>query len=467
MFRSVQDTRPIDVAVTDGVPALGRPALLDAVVGGVWVALVAAWASDRPWERRTVGGSAAWLGALSSLTAVSGLFLFATTIVLSARFGVVESLVGGLDKVYLRHHRYGSLAFALLLLHPALLTWERAQVWVARAARLWHPSGSVSALAGQVALALMIPAMVATLYLTVRHQRLVVLQRVLGLLVIPASIHALASDGRSTGGDASPLVRWLMWVAIAGAVLALVKHTVLGRRLDRHRPYVVASVEAVGPGLDAITLQPTAGQLHFVPGQFAFLRLRDDAVPTEPHPFSIASSPEGTALRFVVKELGDWTGKVGGISAGSSAVVEGPYGRFSHRFVRGRSQLWVAGGIGITPFLAMAASLQPTGCPYDVDLVWCLPSPTTTPPLIAELEALAAGREHLRVHVRSDADHVEDGPVTAPELRELCASSRGAPLVDREVLICGPEEMRVALRRQFLDLGIQARRLHEEGFRYR
>ena len=45
---------------------------------------------------------------------------------------------------------------------------------------------------------------------------------------------------------------------------------------------------------------------------------------------------------------------------GAVAVLEGPYGEFSYRTSVRPEQVWVAGGIGITPFLSMARSLEPS-----------------------------------------------------------------------------------------------------------
>jgi predicted ferric reductase len=398
---------------------------------------------------------------MASLAGLSGLLLFGVTVVLSARFRWVESLVGGLDKVYRSHQRLGSLAFVVILVHPALLSWERAHLSVRRAARVWLPGGDAGMLAGQAALALMIPALVLTLFAAVRHQTLVALQRLLGLLFMPAAFHAITADGTAAE---TPILRALTIVIVTLGLASLVKHTLLGRTLDRHRPYEVVSVRHLGTDLAELRLRPTEGAMQFVPGQFAYLRLRDAAVSAEPHPFSIASSAAEDELRFVVKELGDWTGGLESVASGTAAVAEGPYGRFSHRFVKGRRQLWVAGGIGITPFLSMAASLAVDGCPYDVDLVWCYPRHDTAPELLDELSSLAAQRPHLRLHARCDLEHPL---LSAAALADICATSPAGPLADREVLLCGPTVMRDALRSQLLDAGVRAPRIHEEGFAYR
>ena len=48
------------------------------------------------------------------------------------------------------------------------------------------------------------------------------------------------------------------------------------------------------------------------------------------HPFSITSSPGEPRLRITVKAVGDYTRALRRLEPGADAVVEGPYGSFSH-----------------------------------------------------------------------------------------------------------------------------------------
>ena len=48
---------------------------------------------------------------------------------------------------------------------------------------------------------------------------------------------------------------------------------------------------------------------------------------SEPHIFTIASGPDEPALRFFIRDLGDWTTKMQTADLRATVVVEGPYGR--------------------------------------------------------------------------------------------------------------------------------------------
>ncbi len=424
--------------------------LAPALIGVLVMISVVLWAQARPWDSRMVNTPAKF-GAVSSLSAVLGTVLLSTTIVLSARARIVENATGGLDRTYRLHHWLGGIAFALLALHPSLLAWRYAQVSWRRAAHLWLPSTSDRALtAGQIALWTMSAAMAVTVFVHVRHQVLVWLQRLLGAAFLPAAYHVFG-----IGGDVDtnrPLRLYLAVVTAAGGA-ALLYHSVLGRWLVRHHHYRVSDIRALPGGIDDVRLEPTGPPMSFVPGQFGFLRFRDQDIGREAHPFSIASPPCGSELRFVVKELGDYTRQLlHDVRPGADAVIEGPYGRFSHRFVRGRDQVWIAGGIGIAPFLSMAGALPGSG--YRAELYYCYPDEDQAPfrDELSELDATIA-----ELTVREICDR-RDGFLSATTI------AANGPLENREFLLCGPPTMMHTLRDQLSDAGVSANHIHFEEF---
>jgi predicted ferric reductase len=421
-----------------------------ALVSGLVVLTTLLWLDARPWVTRTVN-TPARLGAVSSFVAVQGTVLLSATIVLSARHRFVEGVLGGLDRVYRMHHWLGAVAFALLAFHPALLAWRYSRVSWHRAAHLWLPAGSDLALtAGQLALWVLCAGMVLTVFVRVRHAVLVWTQRVLGVAFLPAAYHAMRIGG-DVGNDQA--LRRFMFAVCAVGLAALVFHTFLGRwTMPQHR-YRLVRIRPLPGGVDELLLGPAGPPMRFVPGQFGFLRFRHEAIGGEAHPFSIASPPGEETVRFVVKELGDYTRRLlTEVHEGAEAVIEGPYGRFSHQVVRGVDQVWIAGGIGIAPFLSMAASLPGSG--IRADLYYCFPDEDQAP-FLAELVRLEAEVPELTVHARCDR---HDGLLTAEAL------AAHGPLREREFLLCGPPVMMHSLRRQLRRAGVPPRRIHFEEF---
>ncbi|WP_025115074.1 ferric reductase-like transmembrane domain-containing protein [Lysinibacillus fusiformis] len=92
-------------------------------------------------------------------------------------------------------------------------------------------------------------------------------------------------------------------------------------------------------------------KLHYRPGQFLFLKIFQEGIEKAPHPFSI-SGGDGEKIRVTMKAVGDFTKQVyNEIQVDTPVAIDGPFGHFD--FAKGANQqLWIAGGIGITPFIA-------------------------------------------------------------------------------------------------------------------
>ena len=104
-------------------------------------------------------------------------------------------------------------------------------------------------------------------------------------------------------------------------------------------------------------MAPKKGLLAYEAGQFAFFSFAALS-PRESHPFTIASAPSGENLRIIVKASGDFTSElVRAVEVGDEVRVEGAYGHLTERHCDSQQEVWVAGGIGITPFLSRAHAL--------------------------------------------------------------------------------------------------------------
>jgi predicted ferric reductase len=83
------------------------------------------WARSAPLDQRFTG-QLATLTSIAVLCAFAGTSAFALNLVLGARLRPVETLFGGLDRMYRVHRINGQLAFVLLLCHFAFILASRA-----------------------------------------------------------------------------------------------------------------------------------------------------------------------------------------------------------------------------------------------------------------------------------------------------------------------------------------------------
>jgi len=277
--------------------------------------------------------------------------------------------------------------------------------------------------------------------------------RFTGMFVAAGFLHGLL-DATTFG---SPVLRW-SYVGIAGAGLAFYLYReLLARRFMPLHDYQVERVTTVGDGLVEIQLRPLGRRLDFVPGQFAmvYLEARDG---WHRHPFTITSASLEQGIRFTVKALGDWTGAIADlVEPGMPAVIAGPHGRFTHR--KGTEhQVWVAGGVGVTPFLSWLRSLDEHPVNAQVDFFYT--SAEDPVPYADEIETIAAQHTQIRAHIVRSA---LDGRLTAATVLDHVS----APPQDLSVFLCGPEPLVAAMAEGLRAGGVPPARFHREYFDWR
>ena len=176
-----------------------------------------------------------------------------------------------------------------------------------------------------------------------------------GIFLIAAYHGATAQlKERWLGTPAGYMLLILLAIGVIAAVIALFQQIGASRTATA----VIQQIEQYEHGILDIRLTTQNPFMH-QPGQYAFLKFAHD---NEPHPFTIASSGDDpNRLRFAIKKLGGFTASLPNhLQIGQSVDVEGPYGEFTFEGP-GERQVWVAGGIGITPFLAQLDYLASHG----------------------------------------------------------------------------------------------------------
>ena len=407
------------------------------------------WALAHPLTERFATPASA-LKSLANIAALVGTAAFAVTLVLGSRLGVVERLFVGLDRMYRAHRRLGLGAMSLVVLHALLLVLSRAQFSGVSAWTLFAPRAGWKIFAGVVALAGLLAGLALTLLVRMRHETFVRVQRSMAIVFLLASVHVFVVSG--TKASSRPLTVYLLLLTVL-ALAAFARRSLFGRLLIRRRRYRIARVNRLADDAVEIVLTWEGDNLRFQPGQFVFVRFSQFG--REAHPFSITSAPDETTLRLLVKALGDHTGALMDLPPGGSADLEGPYGGLSHLALTNSRQVWIAGGIGITPFLSMARSLNGTG--YEIDLYYCTEAADQAY-FLEELFQVADRNPRVRViPIRK----VDLGRLSADDIE---AASRDLP--EKDILICGPPVMIRNLTGQFRARGVPRARIHHEDFSF-
>lgn len=403
------------------------------------------------------------LRALGILTGAAGTALWVASLVLMLRFRALDRRFGGLDRQYFAHHIAGTLAYLLLLAHPVLLV---AAAWVASpqsAAALAQPWGQGAALiAGWLGLAGLMAMMFATFFSGMAYARWKRLHAASALAYVFALAHVaelLPAWGEGRLG-AIALV-----VAMAGGFVAIALRRQLDRTALDARSFVVERATRVSPTTIEVALAPPAAGAPFAyaAGQFVFVAF--DAGPgyagcRDYHPFTIASAPGGARFTLLIRALGGCTARMQGLAPGTRAHVQGPYGGMFREADFTRPQVWIGGGIGITPFIAMAEALPASTCApaASVDVYMLARDPHDAPGLAA-LRAAAARVPHLRL--------IELTANEGPQAVRAAVLAASAPLAARDIYLCGPPGMLEATLAWLAAEGVPDARIHAERFDFR
>lgn len=222
------------------------------------------------------------------------------------------------------------------------------------------------------------------------------------------------------------------------------------------QPYTVSNLETTGGAL-AVSITADGRPIRHQAGQFSFVQFMQPGF-AEVHPFTISKAPDSDGmLRFTIKDLGDFTGRLSSaLKPGASVRVLGPFGHFRLRQEK-HPQIWIASGVGITPFMAWAEALpEITGA---VHLFYSVRTRAAAPHL-EELEEIARRKPNLTLHL------VETQHEERLSARRIIDAIGEKPMHMR-VAFCGPGDMRRALMRQFSDAGLPTRRFHFEEFEIR
>jgi predicted ferric reductase len=390
----------------------------------------------------------ATLKSVANLAALFGIAAWAANLVLASRIRPVERALGGLEHLYGLHRRVGVLVVVLAGTHAVFLTLHAG----GSALDLYVPAAGWETFTGVVALVALVALVVTSLVGRVSYQTFVLVQRLLGACFILGALHTFAVGG--TLADSPTLTIYLACLTAAG--LASLGYRLIGGPvgIGRHG-YRVDEVRRLDDDAVEIVMAPVGRPLAFQAGQFVYASFHQIGLPREAHPFTIASAPSDDSLRIAVKRLGDFTGSLMKLRPGSEAQLEGPFGCFNLRSNPGHPQTWIAGGIGITPFLSWARSLDG---PMPADLYYCTPGPEQAH-FLDELYDIADRCPAFRVI-----------PIRKQSLGHLTVSDIEAVnpnLAQGHVFICGPPVMIDNLTAGLATRGVSPHRIHSETFDFR
>lgn len=411
---------------------------------------VARWFFMLPLNIRLFDSNAV-MTSLGQIAGLLGMALFSLNLILASRLKFLDKYFYGLDKVYNYHRATGAIAFSLLLFHPLFLVVKYVQISLRSAALFLLPfTGDPAITYGIIALILMIALMSVTFYIKLKYQNWKISHKFMVAVFVFAILHTLYI---SSDISRDAVLRFYILALACLGLAAGFYRSFLSKFLNNNFTYKIIGLNRLNRSMVEIELKPTGRMIKFQAGQFVFLSFKAAGLNQEIHPFTIASSPREENLKFVIKALGDYTDRLENLRVGDLASVEGPFGKFSYKNVANKNQVWLAGGVGITPFLSMAGDLRDSDC--KIDLYYCTKDKAEAV-LLERLAGLSLANHNFKIRSWCSVD---SGRINAEKIAEL---SQG--LAGKDIFICGPAPFMESLEEQFLEMKIPASSIHWENF---
>ncbi len=422
------------------IPSAGFVIAIGSIVVG-WSAFAGATGLDHDSNQTFDARPALFAGAISIMA-------MTWSHVLSTRLWPLEVMFGGLDRMYRWHRWSGALALASVFLHTQIVDDVKGIPGASRS--IAKAAEELAGMAETFLYILVIASVVRWVpYRWWRHTH-----KLMYPVYVVSCAHFYTASKPFGNGDIWG--RYYSTAMIIG-ILAGAHRLIWRDMIKRGRSYRVSSVTRGSRYLD-ISLTPSGTPIRHTVGQFAFLKFSDKGL-TEPHPFTIASGPTTSDLRFAIRTDGDWTSRLNQqIAIGDIVTVEGGFGR-SHPLPRqaGRQVLWVAGGVGITPFLSALDELnaQPrTPAPH---LFYAVPSIDEAIALPELESAHSTGIIQLHLHVSQDGSRLDAEDITSE-------FGHGG-LSGAHVVMCGPSGLLRAMSRAARGCGASTIQIEEFDIR--
>lgn len=394
------------------------------------------------------------LVSLSQIFSLLGIVLLSFTTIISTKLKFIENFFSGLDKAYGVHRIAGSLGFIFILSHPLLLA-VQALPQANLAVLYLIPSQNLAYTLGVFAIYTMILSFTFMVFIKLPYHIWVLTHKLMGVAFLLGSVHALIVG--SDIGSFLPLKIWLglfIFSGLSATIYSMFFYRKYGPKFKYQIEKVVRDVDVV-----TIFLRPTTDKiLNFQPGQFVYVEFKNKKIGRELHTFSIASDPKDSYLQLSAKIVGDYTLKLAQhIEVGNTGLLYGPYGQFAENTAKIKNSIWIAGGIGATPFLSMLSSESESQRSDSIHLFYTY-SKKEEGTFLNQIQSLVLKAPHVKF---IDWCTQEKGRLKAEKIKNYLDIGN----VDG-IFLCGPLSMMEGLKKQFLDFGVAEKNIYYENFSF-
>ena len=234
--------------------------------------------------------------------------------------------------------------------------------------------------------------------------------------------------------------------------------------------YEVSSLRKIRPQVVELTLKSLTGYrtIEYEAGQYVAISFTRGFRSTPARCFSITSSPSQKGiLQICFRVGGAFTQALSEIEIGAKVSVMGPFGDFVYEDVDDYGAIFLAGGIGITPFMSIIRDMRDSGSTKKVTLIYSCRTQEDTPFLdeIVELERCMPNLEVIFLLGDTNAPKLVAQKVIGGFLtKDLLAKVTNSKPTNYDYYICGPKGLMKNAQKYLKALNVDKDQILTEAF---
>ena len=393
----------------------------------------------------------------------------------TGRIKIISRLLG-IDWVLQVHQLFARTAVLLLVAHPFMYSLPGRPAYSpgpANESYLGLSSNSlISGLVALIVLGIMVGLAITRNKSESKYETWRATHAIMAIAVALLGFHHTVHAGRF----AQEYTMHLYWQIALSLALLSVAWVYLARPLIQSiHAYQVISIKETSHRIWELVIQHQRNKIaSYKAGQFVWLKL-GSTTPLYENPFSIAScsDDQSSQMKFLIKEVGDFTHQVTELKVGDKIYVDGPYGNFGHEIFSNNSNeiVLIAGGVGIAPILSLLKQITQSNDPQLLNKNIVLIYGNRIREQIVNVDQMvdvSSLKSFELVHVITEPDtswHGLTGVLDKVSLEKILTSSN-IKINTAQYFVCGPAVMIDSVENALADLGVSLGQIDSEKFQY-
>lgn len=216
-----------------------------------------------------------------------------------------------------------------------------------------------------------------------------------------------------------------------------------------------------------LNIFPIEGNIfNFRPGQYAMLAIFDkNGKVWQSRPFSICSSPTNrNYLQFAIRIGGEFTKELATLKKGDTIGVSPPQGFFTFNENKMKKTVFLAGGVGITPFMSALRYVSEKRLQNKITLLYSNRTKDSIT-FLEELKQIQKQNKNINIIFILTDDTPggwtgEQGRINDRMIKKYCN-----PFDEKYFLLCGPSSFMESISTLLKQNGVQDEYINRERFK--